>query len=55
MKNQGLVGLESHYGEYDVTGYSHAEIAEDMSIAEITVERRIARAHSDVMKHLEKH
>lgn len=37
------------------SGYTRAEIAEDMSIAEITVKRHIARAHLAMMKHVEKH
>jgi len=35
--------------------YFHAEIANDMDIAKITVQRHIARAHLAVMKHVEKH
>lgn len=35
-------------------GYSYAEIANDMGIAEITVKRHIARAHSIIMKQIEK-
>lgn len=35
-------------------GYSYAEIADDMSIAEITVKRHIARANLSIMKHVEK-
>ena len=36
------------------SGYSYAEIAEDMSIAEITVKRHMARANLTMMKHVEK-
>jgi RNA polymerase sigma factor (sigma-70 family) len=36
------------------SGYTYAEIANDMGIAEITVKRHIARAHLIILKHVEK-
>lgn len=36
------------------SGYTHAEIANDMGIAEITVKRHIARAHLIILNHLDK-
>jgi len=33
------------------SGYTHAEIANDMGVAEMTVKRHIARAHLIVLKH----
>jgi RNA polymerase sigma factor (sigma-70 family) len=36
------------------SGYTYAEIANDMGIAEITVKRHIARAHLIIRKHLDK-
>ena len=36
------------------SGYSYAEIANDMGIAEITIKRHIARAHLIILKHVEK-
>jgi RNA polymerase sigma factor (sigma-70 family) len=36
------------------SGYTYAEIANDMGIAEITIKRHIARAHLIILKHVEK-
>ncbi len=36
------------------SGYSHAEIANDMGIAEITVKRHIARAHLIILNRVDK-
>jgi DNA-directed RNA polymerase specialized sigma24 family protein len=33
------------------SGYTYAEIADDMGIAKITIQRHIARAHLAIMKH----
>lgn len=35
------------------SGYTYAEIADDLRIAEITVKRHIARANLTIMKHVE--